>query len=81
VQLTRRRTCDDARSEDSFVVGSTVSFVLCDITGVIVDLVLDEDFTFIQYAIIAFDTGPGEPPALTSCQKNCMQTPCSTAET
>lgn len=43
------------------MVGSQVSLTLCDIRGVIVDLLLDKDLTRIESAVIAFDTGPGEP--------------------
>jgi hypothetical protein len=43
-----------------FVVGSQVSLA-CDIQGVIVDLLIDRDSNRIEGAVIAFDTGPGEP--------------------
>lgn len=44
----------------SFVVGQTVSVPLCELTGVIVDVVLAEGLGSIAYVVVAFDTGPGE---------------------
>ena len=51
----------DSLRESRFVVGSPVSLAGEDISGVIVDVVLNKSRSRVEYAVVAFDTGPGEP--------------------
>lgn len=57
MQETRRRPI---HSQGVFIVGSTVSLRVGDIIGTIVDVVTHKDRMSIEYAVIAFDAGPGE---------------------
>lgn len=50
-----------AASHENFVVGTTVRLIPYGITGVVIDLVLDTATAMIRYAIVAFDSGIGEP--------------------
>jgi hypothetical protein len=45
----------------NFVVGRTVRVALCELTGVIVDLVVSATSGLIEFVVVAFDGGPGEP--------------------
>jgi hypothetical protein len=56
----RKRRQTNKRGSDTGVVGSIVELTPCDITGVVVDLVLDRFLSRIEYVVVAFDTGLGE---------------------
>jgi hypothetical protein len=55
-----RRLNAGVGSLPTFIVGRTVSFSVCELSGVIVDLVLSKAGGLIEYVVVAFDTGPGD---------------------
>jgi hypothetical protein len=46
---------------NAFVVGTTVVLAPHNVRGIVIDLVLSDNIDQILYAVVAFDTGLGEP--------------------
>jgi hypothetical protein len=55
-----RRGCKRRKAGfDGFVVGTSVRLLPYGVSGIVIDVVLDDALEHIRYAIVAFDSGPG----------------------